>query len=102
MPRLQSNGANWFWEKLSECVVNRDGCYLELAVKFIHTATGGGGLVGHELESCTTEISITKFQCPERSDLDILFVDTPGFDDTNKSDVEILDMIAEWLKTTWV
>jgi hypothetical protein len=63
-------------------------------------ATGDDGGVGHDLESCTTEISIVKFQCPERSDLDVLFVDTPGFDDTNKSDVEILNMIADWLKTT--
>lgn len=31
---------------------------------------------------------------------DIIFVDTPGFDDTHKSDVEILEMIAGWLKQT--
>lgn len=30
----------------------------------------------------------------------LVFVDTPGFDDTNKSDMEILEMIAEWLKKT--
>jgi acyl-CoA-binding protein len=30
----------------------------------------------------------------------VVFVDTPGFDDTFKSDVEILSMIAEWLVTT--
>ena len=63
-------------------------------------ATGGDKGVGHNLESCTTEISITKFHCPDKSNLDVLFVDTPGFDDTNKSDVEILNMIADWLKVT--
>jgi hypothetical protein len=65
-------------------------------------ATGGDKGIGHDLESCTTEIGIVHFQCPERSDLDVLFVDTPGFDDTNKTDVEILNMIADWLKTTYV
>jgi predicted GTPase len=27
----------------------------------------------------------------------VVFVDTPGFDDTDKSDTEILSIIAEWL-----
>jgi hypothetical protein len=63
-------------------------------------ATGDDKGVGHDLESCTTDIGIVKFHCPERSDLDVLFVDTPGFDDTNKSDVEILNLIADWLKKT--
>jgi hypothetical protein len=29
-------------------------------------------------------------------------VDTPGFDDTHKSDVDVLKMIADWLKSTYV
>jgi hypothetical protein len=65
-------------------------------------ATGIDQGVGHDLQSCTTEISIVKFQCLERSDLDVVFVDTPGFDDTNKTDVQILEMIADWLNKTWV
>ena len=31
-----------------------------------------------------------------------MFVDTPGFDDTYKSDIEILSMIADWLVNTCV
>ena len=30
----------------------------------------------------------------------IVFVDTPGFDGTNISDFDILQMIADWLKLT--
>jgi hypothetical protein len=30
----------------------------------------------------------------------MVFVDTPGFDDTYKSDTEILTLIANWLLTT--
>jgi hypothetical protein len=33
---------------------------------------------------------------------DLVFVDTPGFDDTHKQDVDILKMIADWLKSTYV
>ncbi len=63
-------------------------------------ATGNATGVGHDLESCTNSIDILKFQCIERSMQVIIFVDTPGFDDTHKSDVEILEMIAGWLKQT--
>ncbi|KAL4259612.1 hypothetical protein AB1N83_006534 [Pleurotus pulmonarius] len=68
---------------------------------FINMATGNATGVGHDLESCTNSIDILKFQCIERSMQDIIFVDTPGFDDTHKSDVEILEMIAGWLKQTY-
>jgi hypothetical protein len=63
-------------------------------------AAGGGKSVGHGLGSCTTEVSITKIRCPGRNDLDVIFVDTPGFDDTFKTDVEILCIIAEWWMVT--
>ncbi len=60
-------------------------------------ATGITGLAGHDLESCTNEISVIKLSFPG---LDLCFVDTPGFDDTNRSDVEILKMISDWLIST--
>ena len=31
---------------------------------------------------------------------DIVLVDTPGFDDTNRTDKEILTLIASWLTET--
>jgi predicted GTPase len=68
---------------------------------FIKKATGFDSRIGHELQSCTTEIGIIRVQCVERSHFDVVFVDTPGFDDTNKSDGEILEMIAQWLNTTY-
>jgi len=70
-----------------------------LHAQFIATATGVDIQIGHELQSLTADINIVKFECLE-SDLDIVFVDTPGFDDTNKTDLEILEMLANWLKTT--
>ena len=73
-----------------------------VVVQFINAATGGSVRVGHELESCTTEIGIIKCHFPEMTGLDVVFVDTPGFDDTNKTDLEILEMVADWLKKTCV
>ncbi|KAL6302092.1 P-loop containing nucleoside triphosphate hydrolase protein [Sparassis latifolia] len=68
---------------------------------FINMVTGRKDGVGHALESFTTEIGMVKYHIPERSSLDVVFVDTPGFDDTYKSDLEILQMIADWLKKTY-
>jgi hypothetical protein len=31
----------------------------------------------------------------------LVLVDTPGFDDTHRSDMEILQMISDWLKNTY-
>ena len=57
--------------------------------------------VGHDLMSCTNEIKAVRVRVPDE-DIDIVLVDTPGFDDTYKSDYEILQMISEWIKQVWV
>jgi len=64
-------------------------------------ATGIEGIVGHSLESQTNEISVIKLSFPGIADSDICFVDTPGFDHTRQSDVEIFKMISEWLNNTY-
>jgi len=68
---------------------------------FINIATGFNIGVGHSLESCTSEIKIVKLSVPEFADGDVVFVDTPGFDDTHISDTDILKMVANWLKSTY-
>ena len=50
------------------------------------------------LESCTAEVKLAdKFILDGRI---VSLIDTPGFDDTLKSDVDILKMIAAYLATT--
>ena len=49
----------------------------------------------HERNICFQSI-------PELVDSDVWFIDTPGFDDTNKSEDDVFDMIAEWLNDTYV
>jgi len=65
--------------------------------QFINAATGYNRGAGHSLESCTNEITAVKLSLPELVASDICFVDTPGFDNTNMSELDTLEMIAEWL-----
>jgi GTP-binding protein EngB required for normal cell division len=68
---------------------------------FINVATGQKGrTVGHKLKSCTSDIRAVRYIHPQDS-RPIVFVDTPGFDDTHKSDTEILKIIADWLEKTY-
>ncbi len=46
--------------------------------------------------SCTADIAVDKVNHPTKN-YPVAFVDTPGFDDTYKSDIEILSLIAEFL-----
>ncbi|KAJ3513211.1 hypothetical protein NLJ89_g3075 [Agrocybe chaxingu] len=57
-------------------------------------------LVGHELKSCTQEVR--DFVCHDEVEARrVVLVDTPGFDDTNLSDLDILRKIADWLRKTY-
>jgi hypothetical protein len=70
--------------------------------QFIDIATEqDGGTVGHGLQSHTSIIRAVRVNHPTTSK-PVIFIDTPGFDDTFKSDTEILTMIAEWLVKMWV
>ena len=51
--------------------------------------------VGVGLESCTAEVQVAdEFTLDGRT---VTLIDTPGFDDTTKSDTEILKLIAFFL-----
>jgi len=70
-----------------------------LLQKFIEKATGTTGMAGHNLQSCTSEVSVIRLEYPG---VNLCVVDTPGFDNTNKSDVDILRSVGKWLSTTYV
>jgi predicted GTPase len=62
---------------------------------FINLASGSKLHVGESLESCTDQVNATApFQFEGRR---VVLVDTPGFDDTTKSDTDILLMISKYL-----
>jgi hypothetical protein len=50
------------------------------------------------LESCTAEVQLADhFILDGRK---VILIDTPGFDDTSKSDTDVLKMIAAYLATS--
>ncbi|KAJ3575936.1 hypothetical protein NP233_g752 [Leucocoprinus birnbaumii] len=55
-----------------------------------------GVKVGHQLNSCTSEVYALRITFVDHKSKSLVLVDTPGFDDTYKSDLEILDTISRW------
>ena len=54
--------------------------------------------IGMDLESGTSEVQLgDEFTLDRRQ---VILIDMPGFDDTNKSDTDILKSIAAFLATT--
>ncbi|KAK0623864.1 P-loop containing nucleoside triphosphate hydrolase protein [Immersiella caudata] len=63
---------------------------------FVKIASGDQSLVvGHSIYPCTQEPKAVPFRMPDGRK--IILIDTPGFDDDNRSDVEILEGIAKWM-----
>ena len=61
--------------------------------------------MGHTLQSCTSEVKSVKLSVPELADGDVVFVDTPGFDDTRgtgRSDADVLQMVSDWMNAMYV
>ena len=70
-------------------------------MQFINTATGQVSVeVGHDISSGTQEVRAVCCPFPDDSQRNIVFLDTPGFDDTDREDFDILNDIAKWLKKT--
>ncbi|KAF8064967.1 P-loop containing nucleoside triphosphate hydrolase protein [Lyophyllum atratum] len=57
--------------------------------------------VGHDLQSETAQVQHYILPHPQHPDRRLVIVDTPGFDDTNQDDREILRRIAVWLAQSY-
>jgi hypothetical protein len=55
-------------------------------------------MVGHDLVSCTSQIQTIR--CIHPDGRPVVLVDTPGFDDTKMSNMDILTLVADWLLKT--
>jgi len=65
--------------------------------KLIDYATGQNAeIVDHGWQSSTAQIRSLRVAHPT-DDYPVVFVDTPGFDHTSMSDMEVVTMIADWL-----
>jgi GTPase Era involved in 16S rRNA processing len=69
-------------------------------LQFINVAAGAEyATVGKGLRSCTTSIKAVAVTHPG-NDQRIVFIDSPGFDDTCEDDTMILKKISGWLART--
>ena len=67
-------------------------------LQFINLASGSNLRVGKDLKSCTVDVKLAdEFTVDGRT---VILIDTPGFDDTSKSDADLLKLIAAYLATT--
>ncbi|KAL4256708.1 hypothetical protein AB1N83_011719 [Pleurotus pulmonarius] len=67
--------------------------------QFVNLASASALKVGDNLRSCTTDTQVSKsFQLDGRQ---ISLIDTPGFDDTTKSDFDVLNVIAAFLTQSY-
>ncbi|KAG2018162.1 TKL/TKL-ccin protein kinase [Coprinopsis cinerea AmutBmut pab1-1] len=83
----------------SEVVIAVMGATGSGKTTFINTASGSTLRIGKGLRSCTNVVQIAEsFYLDGRK---VVLIDTPGFDDTTKSDTDILRMIAAFLTTTY-
>jgi len=79
--------------KQSEIVIN-------VYAQIINLASGSNLTVGEGLESCTYQVNVAlDFELDGRV---VKLIDTPGFDDTNRSDTDILATIASHLEKACV
>lgn len=62
--------------------------------------TGRENGVGHTLQSYTSEVNVVRVTFTDG--INVVLVDTPGFDDTYLSDLDILKKIAKWLRDVYV
>ncbi|KPM46151.1 hypothetical protein AK830_g256 [Neonectria ditissima] len=51
--------------------------------------------IGHDLNACTSIVDLYAYEMS--ASRTVWLIDTPGFDDTEKSDSEVLEEIARWL-----
>ncbi|KAL3460408.1 hypothetical protein BJX64DRAFT_290397 [Aspergillus heterothallicus] len=65
---------------------------------FVSECSGKSLEIGHDLSSCTSKLTISSFHHHTKT---IYIVDTPGFDDTNHPDSEILTHIAHYLAVAY-
>ncbi|KAI1439730.1 P-loop containing nucleoside triphosphate hydrolase protein [Annulohypoxylon stygium] len=66
---------------------------------FINHCTEKRVEIGHDLQACTQKVETHK--CSLFPNRNVFLVDTPGFDDTNRTDKEVLKEIASWLGMTY-
>ncbi|KAI1743882.1 P-loop containing nucleoside triphosphate hydrolase protein [Xylaria scruposa] len=66
---------------------------------FISHCTNGAAKASGNLNSCTQEVR--EYSCTHFEDVDVRLIDTPGFDDSDRSDASVLKDVSQWLGETY-
>ncbi|KAH8796884.1 P-loop containing nucleoside triphosphate hydrolase protein [Flagelloscypha sp. PMI_526] len=99
MPSPESINATPQWFH-STCLYRVMGATGTGKSTFINLVSGSHLEIGTDLLSCTSKVHVTQpFQLDGRS---VTMIDTPGFDDTTKSDFDVLKMICDYLAESYI
>ncbi|KAI1401328.1 P-loop containing nucleoside triphosphate hydrolase protein [Hypoxylon fuscum] len=95
MPRPADSFTNSFKPQSSDVYIAVMGVTGAGKSTLISKCTDKDVKIGHDLQSCTQGIGV--YQSSLFLDKNVYLVDTPGFDDTSRTDKEVLKEIATWL-----
>ena len=78
-----------------------DNLLISRADQFIAKVTGNADEgVGHDLSEESHTTDITPYRYTTKNGTNVVLVDTPGFGDSNKTEIQILFRISKWLHST--
>ncbi|RBR21417.1 uncharacterized protein FIESC28_04954 [Fusarium coffeatum] len=66
---------------------------------FISKCSGKNVKIGHSQTSCTSVVDVYPYEVSR--DCTVYLIDTPGFDDSDKTDTQVLQEIAAWLSDSY-
>ena len=73
----------------------------KMTSQFINKLMGESiACVNDSVESCTQEVQAFACLHPDGSKRKIVLIDAPGFDDSGRTDYEILKILTDWLVNT--
>jgi hypothetical protein len=105
---MQRHGSYWGGKEHRASSANVPPIFVDsLSPKFINEFLGKKVMkVNHGLHSCTQEVECATITLPADHEnwpnRRLVLVDTPGFDDTERGEHEILRKIAVWLASALV
>ncbi|KAI0859104.1 P-loop containing nucleoside triphosphate hydrolase protein [Xylaria cubensis] len=100
-PKLSAMFSNGETPNANDIVIALMGMTGSGKSSFISLCTDQEVEIGHDLQSCTQDIRTYTFCHPKLPSGRVYLVDTPGFDDINRSDTEVLRALAAWLTATY-
>lgn len=96
----QDPGSHWIWKKQCSLPFNNSLLFnSDISEQFIDVATNSKEKrAGFGLQSYTQDVQAIRIKNHRIYKDRIVLLDTPGFDDTTRSDMDILALIGDWLK----